>query len=297
MRHRPQTRYALLFLWALALTPLRAAEAPLDYLQGLGSLHYHRLDSSVLKRGLHIYVREPGPVEWDGQGDLTTVYLLDGGGTLPVLAGQTHYLRLGEEIEPVLLVAISYGATTFKAGNWRSTDFTAPSDEREYWGGAATFQSMLRDELIPLVERMYPADPARRVIFGQSLGGQFVLFSALTDPRLFRAHIASNPALHRNLPFFLQWRGDSKPPVAASLLFVSSGSLEDEAFRAPTLAWVAHWNEQACAPWRLAFMTLEGQTHYSALAEAYTQGMRWIRKTLSALDAGGAAATPACAGR
>ena len=65
----------------------------------------------------------------------------------------------------------------------------------------------LFEELIPLIESAYPSDDQQRIIFGQSLGGQFVLYTALTDPALFHGHIASNPALHRNLDFFLHWQG------------------------------------------------------------------------------------------
>jgi predicted alpha/beta superfamily hydrolase len=41
----------------------------------------------------------------------------------------------------------------------------------------------------------------------QGLGGQFVLYTALTRPDLFWGHIASNPALHRNLPFYPENHG------------------------------------------------------------------------------------------
>ncbi|MEJ2534588.1 MAG: alpha/beta hydrolase-fold protein, partial [Gammaproteobacteria bacterium] len=189
--------------------------------------------------------------------------------------GQYHYLHLGKELPSLILVGISYGATRFRDGNMRSTDFTAPADDRDFWGGAGEFQAVLREELIPLVESRYRADPERRVLFGQSLGGQFVLYTALTEPELFHGRIASNPALHRNLDFFLEWRGSRPAPEGASRLFVASGALDAPRFREPALAWRDHWATRE-RPWTLEFRTLEGQTHFSAAAEAFTQGMKWL---------------------
>jgi len=36
------------------------------------------------------------------------------------------------------------------------------------------------------------------------------LFNALTKPDRFFGHIASDPALHRNLDYFLQWHGEDE---------------------------------------------------------------------------------------
>ncbi|MCB0290077.1 MAG: alpha/beta hydrolase [Calditrichaeota bacterium] len=144
---------------------------------------------------------------------------------------------------------------------------------RDYWGGAKIFREVLREEILPLVEGNYRANPHRRVIFGQSLGGQFVLYCAQTDPQLFRGYIASNPALHRNLDFFLQTRPEKAATADAPRLFVSSGEDDDPAFRDPALAWMAHWKQQTNLPWTLKTVTLAGQGHFSAAPEAFRQGM------------------------
>lgn len=273
-------RYLKLLLVAalciLASGESRAQAAPLEFLHGLGDLRYHHLDSRVLGRGLHIYVRLPAAYDEAQAEGLPTIYLLDGGGTLAALAGQYYYLRLGDELPPAILVAISYGAVRFQDGNMRSTDFTAPAAERDFWGGAGNFQSMLERELLPLVESRYRSDPGRRIIFGQSLGGQFVLYTALTRPDLFTGHIASNPALHRNLPFFLQWQGEGPMPASQTRLFVSSGEFDEQRFRTPTLAWVEHWQASKARPWILEARTLEGHTHFSALGESFTEGILWL---------------------
>lgn len=244
-------------------------------LQSLGEVRYHELKATSLGRSFHIFVDLPVDYQ-DEDENYPTIYLLDGGNTFPLMAAYHHYLRFGDETPAAILVGISYGADTFKEGNWRSTDFTAPSEERDFWGGASVFQAVIRDELLPLIEGVYRSDPERRILFGHSLGGQFVLFNALSNPGLFFGHIASNPALHRNLPFFLRWHGDKEFSQPVSRLFVASGEYEDARFREPALKWINHWQAVTPRPWILETRTLAGQTHLSASPEAFRQGLGWL---------------------
>ena len=253
----------------------RADSLETSLLQSLGEVKYHELNSESLGRPLHVFVDLPEGYQASEQ-NYPTVYLLDGGNTFPLMAAYHHYLRFGDEAPAAIIVGISYGADTFKEGNWRSTDYTAPSKEREFWGGAAVFQKVIQDEIFPLIEGNYRSDVEQRVIFGHSLGGQFVLFNALTKPGLFFGHIASNPALHRNLPFFLSWHGEKDITMPLSRVFVSSGEFDDPRFRQPAIQWIRHWQAVSPGPWVLETRTLAGQTHLSAPPEAFRQGLQWL---------------------
>ncbi|MGI9203197.1 MAG: alpha/beta hydrolase [Woeseiaceae bacterium] len=266
------TRF-ILFFFSL---PLFAAET--NYLQGLGDVHYHLSNSGDLDRGFHVYVMLPdGYEEYSTQ--YPTVYLLDGGNLFPMLTPYYRYLNFGGEMPEAIVVGISYGSDDFETGNFRSTDYTAPSIEREYWGGAAKFQSYLSDELLPFIEDAYRSDPNRRIIFGQSIGGQFAIYSALTKPNLFWGHIASNPAMHRNLPFFLELHGEADSSKIRSKLFIGSGSLDDPTFKEPADLWVKHWSGITNRPWELKVVNLEGHSHMSAPPASFRQGMRWLFAT------------------
>lgn len=272
----PNSAFLFMALMTLATAPM-ADIIDTRLLQSLGEVKYHELNSKQLERTFHIFVDLPEDYQ-DSAQDYPTVYLLDGGNTFPLMAAYHHYLRFGDESPAAILVGISYGADTFAEGNWRSTDFTAASAEREFWGGAGVFQSVLQYELMPLIEKTYRSNPARRILFGHSLGGQFVLFNALTKPALFFGHIASNPALHRNLPFFLSWHGDEEVTQASSRVFVSSGEFDDPVFRGPALEWISYWQSATPRPWDLETRTLAGQTHLSAPPEAFRQGLGWIMR-------------------
>lgn len=248
-------------------------------IKGLHSLdesRYHRIESEALGRGYHVIVGLPDGYDESENTTYPAIYILDGGMLYPLLRGYYNYLRHSEEAPAAILVAVSYGNSDFAGGNLRSTDYTAPSSEREYWGGAKDFQGFLADELLPMIESEYRAAPDRRIIFGQSIGGQFVLFTAQTEPDLFWGHIASNPALHRNLPFFLKLHGEPGSTAVQSRLFVGSGSHDDPTFREPALAWIKHWSSVNDTPWALRAVTLDTHTHFSAPPASFRQGLKWI---------------------
>lgn len=274
MHNLPARLGACLLVLSSLATAQAADERVLQSLYSLDPSHYHRLEPEALGRPIHVVVKLPRDYSDNESASYPAIYLLDGGAVFPMLVGYYNYL-LNEELVPeAMLVGLSYGAPDFEGGNYRSTDYTAPTDEREWWGGANAFQQVLEEDLLPLVESTYRADPERRILFGQSIGGQFVLYSALTRPGLFRGRIASNPALHRNLPFFLERHGAEHSP--GSKLFVSSASGDDPRFRVPARAWIDHWNGQPDPPWALRAVTIEGYGHFSVITEAFRQGLLWL---------------------
>ena len=276
------TMKKLTVLFAVSVLLVASASAQdLDtrFLQGIGDSRYERIESETIGRGFHLYVMLPEGYEDQPDQQYPTVYVLDGGALFPLLTAYYRYLNFGEEVPDAIIVGISYGSATFEGGNYRSTDFTAPSDERDYWGGAGKLQDFLGDELLPHIEDKYRSRPDRRIIFGQSLGGQFVLYTALTDPDLFWGHIASNPALHRNLPFFLESHSVANSTGESSRVFVASGSHDDPRFRAPALKWIEHWTDSDAVPWQLETMTLDGHSHMSAPPASFREGMRWLFST------------------
>ncbi len=179
-----------------------AAEAPVEYMQALAKARYHKFSAQSLGRDFHIYVSVPSGYEASSK-KLPVLYLLDGGYTFPMLVGYYNYLKFENIVPEMIIVGISYGNDESGVGNFRSTDYTAPAASRGYYGGASVFQEFLSSELMPFLEGRYRIDKTKRIIFGQSLGGQFVLYTAQTRPNLFWGHISSNPALHRNLEFFM----------------------------------------------------------------------------------------------
>jgi predicted alpha/beta superfamily hydrolase len=249
-------------------------ELDYTYLHGLSKTKYHQINYRALDQIYHIYVMIPEETKKDKI--YPTVYLLDGGITYPLLSSYYKYLHNGKEVPQVIIVGISYGTNDWQKGNMRSRDFTAEAADRSFWGGAPEFSKFLSSELIPFIENHYPSDSTQRIIFGQSLGGQFVLYTALTNPSLFWGYIASNPALHRNLEYFLEIKPHETNQFDIARLYVSSGSHDEPRFREPATKWIRFWNKQKTLPWILKTEILEGESHFSAAPAAFRQGLRWI---------------------
>jgi predicted alpha/beta superfamily hydrolase len=246
-----------------------------DGFQGLGDIRHHQIESEVIGKRYEFLVSLPDGYAESPDADYPTIYLTDGAALYPLLQAYYRYLNLGEEVPEAIFVAISYSDGDWVNGNDRSHDYSAPSEEREDYGGAGDFQSMLRDEIMPLVESQYRSRPDRRIVFGQSMGGQFVMYTAHTEPELFWGHIASNPALHRNLPFYLP--SNTRLPVTPSTrLFVGSASNDDPTFKVPATQWISAWAEQSEKPWDLQVEILEGHNHFSAAPNAFRRGMKFL---------------------
>jgi len=243
-------------------------------LQGLGKPNYHVVKSAQNESTYHLIVRLPDG--YNKNNKYPTIYLLDGGISYPLLSAYYHYLRFTEEIPAMIIVGISYGTDDWQKGNARSVDFTVKSPQREHWGGAKKFQNVLKNSILPLIENNYASDPEKRLIFGNSIAGQFVLYTAMTTPGLFAGHIASNPALHRNLTFFLNKNNFGQNVTPSPKLYVSSGSKDEVQFREPAVKWIQYWQSQKTHPWILKTETLNNEGHMSAIPMAFTQGVRWI---------------------
>lgn len=262
---------SIVFLLVFFVQPAWADD--FKYLQGLNNPDVLSVHATELDRSFNIFVRLPKGYD-TAKGSLPTLYLLDGGHTFPMLSAYYQYLAFGEEAPDIIIVGISYGADTFENGNFRGSDFTAKAESRDHYGGAPKFQAFLKDDLLPHIETRYRSDPAKRMIFGQSLGGQFVLYTAQTQPTLFWGHIASNPALHRNLEFFLE--NLSSDSDSGSYLYVSSGTEDDDRFRIPAKRWMQHWQQVTNKPWRLKTVDLPGHSHFSAAPAAFRGGIEWF---------------------
>lgn len=232
---------------------------------------YFQLDSAALGRPLHIYVSLPENYAAHPERSYPTVYLTDGDSLFPLLAPTHMFLSYDEPVPPAIIVGIAYGSFDPAAGNLRHVDFTWPTETAP---GAAAYQNFLSDELIPQIERRFRSNPERRVLVGQSRGGGFVLYSALTAPDLFWGRIASNPALRsQREPFY-------GAPATASRrdlgLFVASGERDHEDLRAEARAWTDHWHARAQRPWELNSVSIDNGTHAASIGEVYRQGMVWL---------------------
>lgn len=224
-----------------------------------------RIASVLTGRTYDIHVRYPEGYDPAAATLYPTVYLTDGDSLFPILAANQLFLHYDDGLPEALVVGIAYGGFD-PSVNRREVDYSPAA-------GAEAFQSFLKSELLPEIERRYRSDRARRVLFGQSRGGGFVIWSALSDPDLFWGRIASNPAFGPDGAWAF-----AEPATASRTdlgLFVASGSNDRPALRTSALGWADGWDGRQ-TPWRLRFQTIEGGTHAANATDVYRQAMRWL---------------------
>jgi predicted alpha/beta superfamily hydrolase len=264
-------RFVNIFLFGLFFVSLNIKANELQNLTSMQKSQYHLLQSKIINHNYHIYINLPLKYAENPTKKYPTVYLLDGGITFPLLAGYHQYLMGAEELPEMIIVGISYGTHDYRLGNRRSTDFTAPAKGRDHYGGAEHFQNMLAKELFPLIEESYPSDPAKRIIFGQSIGGQFVIYDSMTSTKNFWGHIASNPAIHRNRDYFLSL--DNKANNQTKL-FISMAEFDDDRFIKPLKKYLK--KAKKYKKWHLKTDKLKSHNHFSAAPMAFRNGMKWL---------------------
>jgi len=250
-----------------------AAEPAFQHLPALTG-GYFPLASQATGRTYHIYVRLPRDYAADPAKRFPIVYLLDGDALFPLLAAGHLFLTIDDKLPEAILVGIAYGSFDPRV-NARGVDFMPPGAEASGRPpGAAAFQRFLKTELMPLVEARYRANPAKRILFGQSRGGSFVLYSAFTDPDLFWGRIASSPALPPTRDFFY---GRPAPAARRDLrLFVGEGPEDLPRLSVETRPWLAAWARRKDAPWRLTPIFVPGGTHSANCLDVYRAAMRQL---------------------
>lgn len=185
------------------------------------------------------------------------------------------WLTYYKEIEPVILVGISFIATENDWMELRKEDFLPPHTDAAKVSRSKNFLDFISKELIPYVEEHYPADPSDRGLFGYSLGGLFVTWVLKEDAMLFKRIGISSPSL---------WYDDSKllkdPKLVENIanlnnkkIFIQYGSSESEKQKSGTesLFGLLSTNKNI----QLKKFVLDGG-HYSAYPETIIKTLTYL---------------------
>lgn len=242
------------------------APVPLDYLPALKG-GYFPIHSLAAQHTYHVYVRVPEGYYEQPERRYPIVYLLDGDSLFPVIGGNHIFLTIDDKLPEAIVVGISYGSFA-KPTNRRHIDFMPPGPEES---GTARFHQFLEKELLPAVESRYRADPAKRILFGQSRAGALILYSAFKRPDVFWARIASNPSWVPGREIFY---GPPSPASRSDLhLLIAMGTDEYPDRRAAAAEWFGHWHARK-APWTVTRLDIQGGTHSADAANAYRAALR-----------------------
>jgi len=126
------------------------------------------------------------------------VYLLDGDGHFYSVAGMIHQLSMvnGNTICPEMIVVgiPNTDRTRDLTPTHVDINFFSGDSLKEKSGGGGRFLDFIEKELIPYVEKTYPA-AGYRTFIGHSYGGLSVINALITRPEVFNNYVAIDPSL------------------------------------------------------------------------------------------------------
>ena len=175
------------------------------------------------------------------------VYLTDANYYFGMVTEMTRAMSWCGATTDAIIVGIGYPEDANPPEAWRDAvvgrtyDFTPAVDEAtdvedSKWlkrkvvtGGAPKFLQFIKQELIPVIEKDFPADPKTRVIAGHSLGGLFTAYALFNEPTLFDTFLVCSPSLdmHDRLILKLEEQYAKRHKRLATKVYLSVGELEE----------------------------------------------------------------------
>lgn len=157
------------------------------------------------------------------------IYLTDAMYTFQVVSGATRYPMNINSIEQAIIVGISW-EKGLKGDRSRVRDYTLSVDKnwKKQTGGAERHARFIADKVLPLIERRYRGDPARRIYVGNSLGGLFGSYILLNQPDLFSGYVLGSPSFWWDESLIFDKISHLKKDAISlnSRIFIGIGSLE-----------------------------------------------------------------------
>ena len=232
---------------AIAVSPISVSAQPPGRQITLG--HAHTIQSAVLDEDREVQVALP-----ESYGRTTIAYpvifLLDGSSHLLHASATARFLADARNRIPEMIVVALPNTN-------RNRDLTPGP-------GAAAFQRVLAEEVIPWVERNYRAAP-ERILVGHSLGGSFAVHTFLNRAELFDAYVAASAPVWRyeGLDEDMK-RGVVRAARVGAALYLTVGEHENDRLRAGVakLAGAFESMDAGAAPaW--SFLDMQGEDHSS----------------------------------
>ena len=232
--------------------------------------------SSIVKDSFMINVYLPDTSLAGKPSRYPVIYILDANLYFDIYATIVKkYSEVGL-LPPAILVGIGYN-TFQQMDSLRQRDYTFPEGLPEYEmpvsGKANLFLEFIQNELIPIIDKKYPSDTARRMITGHSMGGYFTLYALLEDLRnnrhLFTGYIAASPSLHFNNNYLLkQFDIISDISTQDKKVFIAYGSLEN-----PDMGSINFSKSKGTKLRKLNFSELD---HMDTQVPAFIKGLQWL---------------------
>ena len=225
------------------------------------------------------------------------LYAMDANGQLGTVVEAARLMRFDELVPELIIVGVGYPVgRMWNAQSPRAVDLTPTSDPEwveqrpldypqfpapEGSGGAPGFLRFLLEELIPLVEAEYRANPTDRALYGHSFGGLFALYSLLNGQGTFQKFIVGSPSLwwDDRVTFALESTFHESHDSLPGRVFLAIGLLE-ESDSYPMVSdledFLAVLEERDYSGLEFESMFFPDETHNSVIAPTISRGLRSV---------------------
>ncbi|MDQ3393432.1 MAG: alpha/beta hydrolase-fold protein, partial [Bacteroidota bacterium] len=142
--------------------------------------------SAILNQNRIFQVLVPEDYKPGSTDKFDVLYLLDGESNINLFNHVERFMREDSFIPHTIVVAIH--------NIDRNKDFTPTHLEGiSNSGGAENFLAFIKNELVPYINKTYPAN-GDNILYGHSFGGVFAMYALLMEPELFQSYIAIDPS-------------------------------------------------------------------------------------------------------
>lgn len=225
--------------------------------------------SSILQQERIIQVFTPQGYKPGSGTQYDVLYVLDGGNWNTGLINNVQRFLENEGSVPSTIVVSVLGID-------RNKDLTPTHvDDWATSGGGNNFLHFLKDELIPYINKNYPAD-GDNALWGHSLGGLFVINALLTDPDVFKSYIAVDPSLwwdHGYIPKIAPEKLSALTGSGRTLFISGRAGREAEAMKVTDIDTILREKAPAGLTWKV--VQYQEETHSSIRLKSTYDGLKF----------------------
>lgn len=261
-------KFLLLFVWVFATCALSASAQTKAWPGVKDSLY-----SSTLKETRKIQVIFPTDYKPESGTKYEMFYVLDGEWYMEHVPFIYNFTVTAGFAPPCIFILLPN--TYVNNVNRRDRDFSPTRISNDtITGGADKFHAFLKTELIPYIEKKYPANGNRSLI-GSSFSGLFSVYAFIKDPDLFRSFIASDPNLNWDNNYVSKLAINKLPAFTnvKSTLFIGALETTQRQMGSHVMDSVLTKHAPSTLPWQ--FIAYPNETHYSVQHRAFYDGMRF----------------------
>jgi uncharacterized protein len=223
------------------------------------------------------------PASYDAKPDqmYPVIYLTDAPYSFPLVVGATRFPMNTGVMQQTIIVALSYEKGSVGT-NSRVRDFTPSTTNawKQQTGNAKGHLALLRDGVIPLIEKNYRAQKTNRTFVGNSLGGLFGTYILFNEPDLFANYVLGSPSIWFDSQKIL--KTPARKPTVPTRVYIAVGELETPVYgEAQDMVAGARQLEQHLlalnsTQLQLRFSVVAGARHETAFPTTAIQGLDWI---------------------